>query len=537
MAFLVSLSAAQAAFLNEDFEGYVTSNYNGTIVGGVDPAVIGADVWALGNTSIAYVLGYAGSITNIGSFGVDGGNQYLRLYDSTPASDFYVAFNKDPVDGVGALEFDYHIKHAVHTGWTDPWLDIKVMHSDSITADSMFIRLQGTTLRYYDGTAWQDHAGVVVYDTDQTLRVEFDTTAGTRGMATVKLDGTTLGTYDFRNGGDIGEVRLYNSAAAQTDIYFDNLKVEATSTLALNHRVEREVLGYYDSDNSAHFASDVGAAGWGSGVKGAVMSTNSNDGYADGSIAFLADANGGEGQILRFMDDHSTEAGFMQFNTVTNVSGQQTFSMNYQLYEKVNFEQFLNIQLRSASSQKIGLQHNGTTLSYNNAGTWTPLDNVVASDTNYKLVINFDTDTDTFTGTLNGSPLADGGETNLNFTGAADSIDAVHISGSASTSRTIAYLDNIRVTLPLDLTHEASTILSLSHFSGNVYEMVVDCPTPLTSYPKTKTDLVFGPWGSVGHSTSGFGPFTTNNLGSTPGTLTIYLESDTDTAFYGIGEE
>ncbi|MEN8254628.1 MAG: hypothetical protein ABFR33_04075 [Verrucomicrobiota bacterium] len=534
MAFFVSLSAAQAAYLDEDFEGYVTSNYNGTIVGSTDPGVIGADVWSGNHASIAFVLGYAGSITNVGSFGVDGGNQYLRLYDSTTATKFYVAFDKDPVDGVGVFEFDYHIKS--HDGWSDPYLDMKIMDPDS-GADVMFIRLQGTTLKYYDGTTWQDHAGVVVYDTNQTLRIEFDTTAGTKGDATVKLDGTTLGTYDFRNGGAVGEVRFYDSDAAQMDVYLDNLKMSVASALALNHRVERETLGYYDSDEPTHSASDVGAAGWGSGVKGAVMDTDTNDGYADGSIAFLANANGGEGQILRFMDDHSTEAGYMLFNTVTNVSGQQTFSMNYQVYEKLNFNQFLNIQLRSGGSQKIGLQHNGTALSYNNAGTWTVLDNVVASNTNYELVVDFDTDTDTFTGTLNGAPLTDGGATNLNFSAPADSIDAVHISGNASTSRSIAYLDNIRVTLPLALMHEASTILGLSHFSGNVYEMVVDCPTPSTSYPKTRTDLTSGSWGSVGHSTSAFGPFTTNNLGSMPGTVTIYLESSADTTFYGIGEE
>ncbi len=85
--------------------------------------------------------------------------------------------------------------------------------------------------------------------------------------------------------------------------------------------------------------------------------------------------------------------------------------------------------------------------------------------------------------------------------------------------------------------HAPSTIVSLTRFAGNVFEMVVNCPTPATSYPKTKTDLVIGSWNSVGHSTSSGGPFTTNNLGNFPGTNTVYLESSEASAFFGIGEE
>ena len=82
-----------------------------------------------------------------------------------------------------------------------------------------------------------------------------------------------------------------------------------------------------------------------------------------------------------------------------------------------------------------------------------------------------------------------------------------------------------------------TTIISLSHYAGNVLEMVVDCPTPSTSYPRIKTDLVTGSWGGVGHSTSSGGPFAINNLGTIPGTTTIYLEANDVAAFYGIGEE
>ncbi len=86
--------------------------------------------------------------------------------------------------------------------------------------------------------------------------------------------------------------------------------------------------------------------------------------------------------------------------------------------------------------------------------------------------------------------------------------------------------------------HEPSTIVSLSPYSGNVLKMVVNCPTPWSSYPKIKTDLVIGSsWDPIEHSTSGSGPFSTNNLGAVPGTITIYLEANEANAFYGIGEE
>ncbi len=91
---------------------------------------------------------------------------------------------------------------------------------------------------------------------------------------------------------------------------------------------------------------------------------------------------------------------------------------------------------------------------------------------------------------------------------------------------------------PFNPISEPVTIIrSLSRSAGNILKMVIDCPTPSTSYPKIKTDLITGSWESVGHSTSSGGPFTTNNLGTVPGAITIYLEANDTSAFYAIGEE
>ena len=85
--------------------------------------------------------------------------------------------------------------------------------------------------------------------------------------------------------------------------------------------------------------------------------------------------------------------------------------------------------------------------------------------------------------------------------------------------------------------HSPSTILSLSPFTNNVLEMVVDSPTPGSSFPKTRTSLVDGSWGSATHSTNSIGPFAINSLGTMPGTNTIYLEVNDASAFFGIGEK
>jgi hypothetical protein len=85
--------------------------------------------------------------------------------------------------------------------------------------------------------------------------------------------------------------------------------------------------------------------------------------------------------------------------------------------------------------------------------------------------------------------------------------------------------------------HAPSTIISISHFSGDVFEMVVDCPTPWSSYPKSKTVLTSGSWSNIGHATNSAGPFAITDMGSEAGINTIYIESTNTSTFFGIGQE
>ncbi|MEN8254630.1 MAG: hypothetical protein ABFR33_04085 [Verrucomicrobiota bacterium] len=218
MAVLAAVAAQAVSYLDEDFDALTAATYYANALPPAGPSLVGGEVWASdASANVQY------SITDGTSCFGAGAGQALRLYDSTTSGDFYLVYEKDAVSGAGVFEFDYYLE--THAGWVDPWLDIKLYDSAGLT-DSIFIRLQGTTLRYYDGS-WQDHAGAIAYDTHQTLRVEFDT-AGS-GSATVKLDGAILGTYDFRNAGDVQEVRLYDGAANQTDVYIDNLQLFKTS--------------------------------------------------------------------------------------------------------------------------------------------------------------------------------------------------------------------------------------------------------------------------------------------------------------------
>ncbi len=85
------------------------------------------------------------------------------------------------------------------------------------------------------------------------------------------------------------------------------------------------------------------------------------------------------------------------------------------------------------------------------------------------------------------------------------------------------------------LVPDPSTIISLKPVSSNVMEMVIDCPTPVLSYPKVTTDLNAVPWTNAAYSTSIGGPYVVTNLGTVAGTNTIYLEANDSTSFYGVG--
>ena len=82
----------------------------------------------------------------------------------------------------------------------------------------------------------------------------------------------------------------------------------------------------------------------------------------------------------------------------------------------------------------------------------------------------------------------------------------------------------------------APSIISLSSFSSNVLEMVVNAPSSADHYsPESRADLVFGSWGAVAHSIDGSAPFIVTNLSysSTDATGTnevIYVEADSTTA-------
>ena len=90
---------------------------------------------------------------------------------------------------------------------------------------------------------------------------------------------------------------------------------------------------------------------------------------------------------------------------------------------------------------------------------------------------------------------------------------------------------------------DPATILSFSSVSSNVLKMVVNAPSSAENYyPKSKTDLLTGTWGSVPHSDDGVNPFVVTNLGysTTDATGTnevIYVNAINSAAFFGIGEE
>ena len=88
---------------------------------------------------------------------------------------------------------------------------------------------------------------------------------------------------------------------------------------------------------------------------------------------------------------------------------------------------------------------------------------------------------------------------------------------------------------------EPATIVDWSIISGDIMKLVVDTPTwAYFYYPKTTTDLIFGTWTNVPHSTNGLAPFIYADLSysATEGSnKVIYVDASAAKGFFSIGEE
>ncbi len=88
---------------------------------------------------------------------------------------------------------------------------------------------------------------------------------------------------------------------------------------------------------------------------------------------------------------------------------------------------------------------------------------------------------------------------------------------------------------------EPATIIGAKAVAGGLVELTIHAPTPSTTYPKSKTNLVFDPsWTPAPHAASTGGPFVVSNLtyATASGTnLVIYLQADASAEFFGTGPQ
>ncbi|MEN8254631.1 MAG: PEP-CTERM sorting domain-containing protein [Verrucomicrobiota bacterium] len=209
---LAAISVAQATYIDKDFDAL----NSGTYTAAADAFELGAASMTAGGGSVVYQVEDATA-----KFGA---GQSVRLYDGSTSSRNLILYDEagSYTDTTGVFEFDFYFK--TQAGWTAQYMDLKVFNSTG--ADAMFFRFDGTMLRYYDGSTWQDHAGIVTPDVKHTLRAEFDHSLGSRGRIDLYVDGGFLNTYALRNAStDINSVQFYGSAARQTDMSIDNLQV------------------------------------------------------------------------------------------------------------------------------------------------------------------------------------------------------------------------------------------------------------------------------------------------------------------------
>lgn len=94
--------------------------------------------------------------------------------------------------------------------------------------------------------------------------------------------------------------------------------------------------------------------------------------------------------------------------------------------------------------------------------------------------------------------------------------------------------------VPIGLTSQA-TINGWSTFSNNMMRIVVNVPSSMSNcYPKSTANLMTGTWERVAHSDDGVNPFVVSNfnystMDSSGTNHVIYLQSDADQRFFGVG--
>ena len=211
--------------------------------------------------------------------------------------------------------------------------------------------------------------------------------------------------------------RIKNRIAGLFMIFMTALTASAASYL--NEDFDGIALGNYDEATAS--VSAIGGSWWGAGTETEVVINKLSSDAGD--HALYLDGTSNKGDII-FAGD-------------AVAAGQFSVDVEY------SYQSFIRIEGAGTPGIYLMLLKTGiyNGLALNDGSTWLIFDNDVAASTAHSLVIDFDCDTDTFTGTVDGLDLKIGATTTFAFTNVKDEFNDIEFN-NASTGRHM-WADNI----------------------------------------------------------------------------------------------
>ena len=422
----------QATNINEDFSSLMVGNY----AEGTDSASdIGAIYW--GSGTAASIIDNESSPAD--PFGRSE-NQSMRIYSTGNGQLERAVYEGDAVSGVGRFSLDFRV--AVGQLKMQLRNEGSAKTAIEIVAD---LRDGADNLQYFDGTDNVVFDQAIAVNMKYLLIINFDTDtdifSGSINGVTLTTGGGTTTSFSFDESvDDIRRLDLQTYDAGQAESFVDNLYVVLGHTTAyLDENLNSLTVGNYVQGTDR--ASDLGAVYWSSGTTASIVDSGSSP----------ADPFGGtENQSLRL---YSAGNGQVERATYEGdaVSGVGRFSLDF----RVAVGQ-LKMQLRNEGSAKTAVEivanlRGGTDdLQYFDGTDNVVFDQAIAANTTYSIIITFNTDTETFSGIINGVTLTIGGgtTTSFSFDEAVDHISRLDLQ-TYDAGQSDSFVDNIYISAPI----------------------------------------------------------------------------------------
>lgn len=185
----------------------------------------------------------------------------------------------------------------------------------------------------------------------------------------------------------------------------------------------------------ASVAADVGAD--------ALVSNTSN--YT-AEVVDTGILTGAGDKAMRLNDNNDNALVKVTYDTTAAITGSGRLLMDFHMVN--SGDKIMEIVLREGATLGVRFKIAGTVIKSSIGGTWTNFDQSVTLDTDSALIIDFDSGTDTFSGSINGTTLTTGGggASSFDFANALASVDNLYMLAATSPAlSTDVYVDNIKI--------------------------------------------------------------------------------------------